>query len=141
MTHRIVVSVLAMALAVAACSVPRDDNARIITDAPRNTAVPITTSNVDAPRTQAKVFFVRSSDKKLEGIMTSVKLSASGEPGPSMAPRARCRPTRCGNCPRRPSIPRLTLCSRTYSGLSCSWQSDNCSNDTEPVPLKSSGRS
>ena len=82
MNRRIVFSLLVMALAVAACSVPRDDNARIITDAPRNTAVPVTTSDVDAPRTPAKVYFVRSSDKKLEGIMTSVKLSASGAPGP-----------------------------------------------------------
>ena len=82
MSRRIFLPLVAMALVVAACSVPRDDNARIITNAPRNTVVPVTTSSVDAPRTPAKVFFVRSSDKLLEGIMTSVKLSASGAPGP-----------------------------------------------------------
>jgi spore germination protein GerM len=64
---------VAMTLAVAACSVPRDENARVITNPPRNTSVPVTTSNVNAERTPAKVYFVRSSDKKLEGVMTSVK--------------------------------------------------------------------
>ena len=64
---------LTVALLAAACSVPRDNSARVITNAPRNTSVPVTTSNVDAPRVQAKVYFVRSSDKKLEGVMTSVK--------------------------------------------------------------------
>ena len=73
MTRRCVVTLAALALVVGACSVPRDDNARIITDPQRNTLVPITTSNVNAPRTQAKVYFVRSTDDKLEGVMTSVK--------------------------------------------------------------------
>jgi hypothetical protein len=62
-----------VALLAAACSVPRDNSARVITNSPGNTSVPVTTSNVDAPRVQAKVYFVRSSDKKLEGVMTSVK--------------------------------------------------------------------
>jgi hypothetical protein len=61
------------ALLAAACSVPRDSHARIVTNPQRNTSVPVTTSSVDAPRVQAKVYFVRSSDKKLEGVMTSVK--------------------------------------------------------------------
>jgi hypothetical protein len=80
-TRRVVLLLLAVALVVGACSVPRDDNARVITNAPRNTVVPVTTSSVDAPRTPAKVYFVRSSDKKLEGIMTNVKLSSTGAPG------------------------------------------------------------
>ena len=67
---------VAMALFAAACSVPRDENARVITNAPRNTSIPVTTSNANAARTQAKVYFVRSSDKKLEGVMMSVKLPA-----------------------------------------------------------------
>ena len=74
MRRRAVALVLAtVALLAAACSVPRDDHARVITNAPRNTSITVTTSNVDAPRVQAKVYFVRSSDKKLEGVMTSVK--------------------------------------------------------------------
>ena len=64
---------LAVTLLAAACSVPRDNSARVITNSPRNTSITVTTSNVDAPRLQAKVYFVRSSDKKLEGVMTGVK--------------------------------------------------------------------
>ena len=71
--RRVVLSLIPILLLVAACSVPRDNNARIVTNPQRNTSVPVTTSNVDAPRVQAKVYFVRSSDKKLEGVMTSVK--------------------------------------------------------------------
>ncbi|MEO5841272.1 MAG: GerMN domain-containing protein [Acidimicrobiales bacterium] len=81
MTRRVLAALFAalfatLALMAAACSVPRDDNARIVTNPQRNTVVPITTSSVDVPRTLAKVYFVRSSDKKLEGIMTSVKMPA-----------------------------------------------------------------
>lgn len=65
--------VLSVTLLAAACSVPRDDHARVITNVPRNTSITVTPSNVDAPRLQAKVYFVRSSDKKLEGVMTGVK--------------------------------------------------------------------
>ena len=64
---------LSVTLLAAACSVPRDNSARVITNSPRNTSITVTTSNVDAPRLQAKVYFVRSSDKKLEGVMTGVK--------------------------------------------------------------------
>jgi hypothetical protein len=74
MTRRAFVFVfLSVTLLAAACSVPRDNSARVITNAPRNTSITVTTSNVDAPRLQAKVYFVRSSDKKLEGVMTGVK--------------------------------------------------------------------
>ena len=48
-----------VALLAAACSVPRDDNARVITNSPRNTSVPVTTSNVDAPRVR-QVYFPSS---------------------------------------------------------------------------------
>jgi hypothetical protein len=75
MTRRasLLLTFLAIALLAAACSVPRDNHARIVTNPQSNTSVPVTTSNVNAPRVQAKVYFVRSSDKKLEGVMTSVK--------------------------------------------------------------------
>ncbi|TML16428.1 MAG: GerMN domain-containing protein [Actinobacteria bacterium] len=76
MTRRIALPLIAIALVVAACSVPRDANARVVTNPQNSTPVTVTTSNVDAPRTQAKVYFVRSSDKKLEGVMTSVKKPA-----------------------------------------------------------------
>ena len=76
MTRRIVLPLVAIALVVAACSVPRDANARVVTNPQNSTPVTVTTSNVDAPRTQAKVYFVRSSDKKLEGVMMSVKKPA-----------------------------------------------------------------
>lgn len=75
MTRRafLLLTFLAMALLAAACSVPRDNHARIVTNPQSNTSVPVTTSNVNAPRVPAKVYFVRSSDKKLEGVMTDVK--------------------------------------------------------------------
>jgi hypothetical protein len=75
MTRRatVLLTFLTIALLAAACSVPRDNHARIVTNPQSNTSVPVTTSNVNAPRVQAKVYFVRSSDKKLEGVMTSVK--------------------------------------------------------------------
>ncbi|HUP74127.1 MAG TPA: GerMN domain-containing protein [Acidimicrobiales bacterium] len=79
MTRRVFLTLIAMALVIAACSVPRDNNARIITNPPLNTAVTVTTSSANAPRTQANVYFVRSSDKKLEAIATSVKLPASAD--------------------------------------------------------------
>ena len=43
---------------------PRRERAGSSPNPPRNTAVPVTTSNVNAERTTAKVYFVRSSDKK-----------------------------------------------------------------------------
>ena len=76
MTRRIALPLVAIALVVAACSVPRDANARVVTNPKNNTPVTVTTSNVDAPRMQAKVYFVRSSDKKLEGVTMSVKKPA-----------------------------------------------------------------
>jgi hypothetical protein len=79
MTRRVCLTLLAMALVIGACSVPRDNNARIITNPPLNTSVTVTTSSVNAPRTQANVYFVRSSDKKLEAIPMSVKLPASAD--------------------------------------------------------------
>ncbi|MEO8692242.1 MAG: GerMN domain-containing protein [Acidimicrobiales bacterium] len=75
MTRRVLAALfVTLSVMAAACSVPRDDNARIVTNPQRNTIAPVTTSSVDAPRTQAKVYFVRTSDKKLEGIMTGVKM-------------------------------------------------------------------
>jgi hypothetical protein len=75
MTRRVLAALfVTLTVMAAGCSVPRDNNARIVTNPQRNTVVPVTTSSVDAPRTQAKVYFVRSSDKKLEGVMTKVKM-------------------------------------------------------------------
>jgi hypothetical protein len=85
-TRRTVALVLAVALALVAfaataCSVPRDDDARIVTNPKPDTSAPVT--RPDGPRTQAKVYFVRSSDNKLEAIMTSVRTQAIGQqPGP-----------------------------------------------------------
>jgi hypothetical protein len=79
MTRRVCLALLAMALVIGACSVPRDNNARIITNAPLNTSITVTTSSVNAPRTQANVYFVRSSDKKLEAIPMSVRIPASAD--------------------------------------------------------------
>jgi hypothetical protein len=74
MTRRSFSALLAtVALVVTACSVPRDDNARIVTNPHPGTSVPITTTGTDMPRTKAKVYFVRSADDKLEGVVTSVK--------------------------------------------------------------------
>ena len=83
MTRRMLLALIPLLLLVVACSVPRDNNARIVTNPQSNTSITVTTSDADAPRTQAKVYFVRSSDKKLEGVMTSVKRPPSGgAPGP-----------------------------------------------------------
>jgi hypothetical protein len=82
-TRRLLGAFVPMLLLVTACSVPRDDNARIVTNPQRDTSITVTTSDSDAPRTQAKVYFVRSSDKKLEGVMMGVRQPASGgAPGP-----------------------------------------------------------
>ena len=78
MTGRRSLSVLliTIALVITACSVPRDENARIVTNPHPATSAPNTTTNVDVPRTRAKVYFVRSSDDHLEGVMTSVRVPA-----------------------------------------------------------------
>ena len=77
-----VLASLAVALLCAtACSVPRDDNARIVKNPEPDTSAPIT--RPDGPSTQAKVYFVRSSDNKLEAVTTNVRMAAPGvPPGP-----------------------------------------------------------
>jgi hypothetical protein len=74
-TRRAFAFVLALVMVGAfACSVPRDDTARIIENPEPDTSVP--DSRPDGPRTNAKVYFVRTSDNKLEAVTTSVRVPA-----------------------------------------------------------------
>jgi Sporulation and spore germination len=72
--------VLAFALlcVAAACSVPRDDQARIVTNEKPNPSAP--PSRPAGARTQAKVYFVRSSDNILEAVSTAVRVQSVGAP-------------------------------------------------------------
>jgi hypothetical protein len=86
--HRLLVLLAAAALVVGACSVPRDSEARIVTNPHPATSAPVTTTaGSDMPRTTAKVYFIRSSDDKLEAITTSVKVP----PSPSVTATAAFR--------------------------------------------------
>ena len=79
--HRLTALAVALLCVVAACSVPRDDQARIVHNPKPDTSVPIT--RPDGPTAQAKLYFVRSSDNKLEAVTTSVRMQAPGvPPGP-----------------------------------------------------------
>jgi spore germination protein GerM len=78
-SRRLLAAILASLLAaVTACSVPRDDEARIVTNpAPENDVSP--TRRV-GQRMSAKLYFVRTSDNKLEAITTSVLMQENGDP-------------------------------------------------------------
>ena len=79
MMRRLVALTIALLCVATACSVPRDDQARVVTDARPNPSV---TSIARPPgaRTQAKVYFVRSSDNILEALSTSVRVQNVGSP-------------------------------------------------------------
>jgi hypothetical protein len=65
-------------LAASACSVPRDDHARIVTNPDLESEVPA--PRREGRRTSAKVYFVRTSDSKLEAITTRVLMQPNGDP-------------------------------------------------------------
>jgi hypothetical protein len=61
------------AVVLAACSVPRDNHARVITSEPVGLAVPQATCEFGDAVTSAKVYYVRPSDGKLEARLVKVK--------------------------------------------------------------------
>lgn len=79
--RRLISLAVALLCVATACSVPRDDQARIVHSPEPDTSVPIT--RPDGPRAQARLYFVRSSDNKLEAVTTNVRMQAPGvPPGP-----------------------------------------------------------
>jgi hypothetical protein len=78
-SRRALAGALALLFVVAsACSVPRDDEARIVTK-PRPDSE-VTPTRRDGQRTWAEVYFVRTSDNKLEAIDTRVLMQPNGDP-------------------------------------------------------------
>ena len=76
--RRLAALTVALLCVAGACSVPRDDQARIVTNEKPNPSAP--PSRAAGARTQAKVYFVRSSDNILEAVSTSVRVQSVGSP-------------------------------------------------------------